>query len=129
MINVFWKNGKVPPFFFFVLSNEKAIFKRGLKCTIPQSTKYNKGKILRGARGSDGGVSFSHSLIQKKKKKKKKSIRIYMVCMYNRVIFIFIFIFIFISNVPQTSPNCGREEHAQNAFAVDDGDDDLRRAA
>ena len=127
MINVFWKNGKVPPFFFFVLSNEKAIFKRGLKCTIPQSsTKYNKGKILRGARGSGGGVSFSHSLIQKKK---KKSIRTYMVWMYNRVIFIFIFIFIFISNVPQTSPNCGREEHAQNAFAVDDGDDDLRRAA
>ena len=114
---------KSHPFFFFVLSNEKAIFKRGLKCTIPQSsTKYNKGKILRGARGSGGGVSFSHSLIQKKK---KKSIRIYMVWMYNRVIFIFIFI----SNVPQTSPNCGREEHAQNAFAVDDGDDDLRRAA
>ena len=42
MINVFWKNGKVPPFFFFVLSNEKAIFKRGLKCST-----YHKGVLNR----------------------------------------------------------------------------------
>ena len=42
---------------------------------------------------------------------------------------LFICIYVYSLNVPETSANGCREEHAYDAFAVDDGDDDLRSAA
>jgi hypothetical protein len=45
------------------------------------------------------------------------------------LIFTNILLYISQSDVSQTSSNGCRGEHAQNSLAVDDGDDDLRRAA
>ena len=59
----------------------------------------------------------------------KKTNRSPKIVYYIKTALIYIYVYMYSLNVPETSANGCREEHAYDAFAVDDGDDDLRSAA
>jgi len=62
---------------------------------------------------------------QKKRRKQTARLRLCIILKLH----LFIYIYMYSLNVPETSANRCREEHAYDAFAVDDGNDDLRSAA